>query len=92
MGEDSIARIVEEMTDKGQVYRLEEGNKGGRCFSCGEVGHMAGSCPRNAWSKNRKKGFKGKEWVGEGRGKGKCFECGEEGHHVGQCQKASPMK
>ena len=59
VGEDSKARIVEEMTDEGQVYRLEGGHKGGRCFSCGEVGHRAGSCPRNAWSKNGKKGVKG---------------------------------
>ena len=55
------------MTDEGQVYRLEGGNKGGRCFSCGEVGHIAGSCPRNAWSKNRKNGFKEEGWVGVGR-------------------------
>ena len=53
-------------------------------LSCGEVGHMAGSCPRNAWSKNRKNGFKGEEWVGVGRGRGRCFGCGEEGHYVGQ--------
>ena len=92
VGEDSKARIVEEMTDEGQVYRLEGGHKGGRCFSCGEVGHMAGSCPRNAWSKNGKKGFKGNEWVGVGRGRGKCFGCGEEGHYVGQCLKAPPRK
>ena len=56
--EDSKARVVEEMTDEGQ------GNKGGRCLSCGEVGHMAGFCPRNAWSKNRKNGFKGEGWGG----------------------------
>ena len=30
------------MTDEGQVYRLDGGNKGGRCFSCGEVGHIVG--------------------------------------------------
>ena len=40
------------------------GDKGGRCFSCGEVRHIAGSCHRNAWSKNGKNGFNGKEWVG----------------------------
>ena len=57
VGEDSTARVMEEMTDKGQVYRLEGGNKGGRCFLCGKVGHMAGFCPRNAWRKNRKNGF-----------------------------------
>ena len=28
VGEDSKARIVEAMTEKGQVYRLEGGNKG----------------------------------------------------------------
>ena len=28
MGEDSKARIVEDMTDEGQVYRLEGGNEG----------------------------------------------------------------
>ena len=33
VGEDSKARIVEEMMDEGQVYRLEGGHKGGRCFS-----------------------------------------------------------
>ena len=49
VGEDSNAWIVEEMTEEGQVYRLEGGNKGGRYFSCGEVGHMAGSCTRNAF-------------------------------------------
>ena len=43
---------MEEMTDEGQVYR------------CGEVGHMSGFCPRNAWSKNRKNGFKGEGWGG----------------------------
>ena len=42
VGEDSKARVVEEMTDEEQVYRLEGGNKGGRCFSCGEVCHMGG--------------------------------------------------
>ena len=84
VGEDSRAMVVEEMTDEGQVYMLEGGNKWGRCFSCGEVGHMAGSCPRNAWRKYRKNEFKGKEWVGEGRGSERCFGCGEEGHYVGQ--------
>ena len=54
MGEDSKAWIVEEITDGGHVYRLEGGNNGGWCFSCGEAGHMAGSCSRNAWSKNGK--------------------------------------
>ena len=73
-GGDSKASIVEEMMDKRQVYRLEGGNKGGRCFSCGEVGHMAGSCPRNAWSKNGENGFNGKEWVDVGRGRGKCLD------------------
>ena len=92
VGEDSKARVVEEMMDEGQVYRLEGGNKGGRCCSCGEVGHMAGFCPRNAWSKNRKNGFKGEGWVGVGRGKERCFGCGEKGHYVGQCLKASPRK
>ena len=67
--EDSKARVVEEMTDEGQVYRLEGGNKGVRCFSCGEMGHMVGSCPRNACSKNRKYGFKGEGWLGVGRGR-----------------------
>ena len=57
--EDSKARVVEEMTDEGQVYRLEGGNKGG------EVGHMSGSCPRNAWSKNRVQGRR-VGWCGEG--------------------------
>ena len=61
------------LTDEGQVYRLERGNKGGTCISCGEVGHMVRSCPRNAWSKKRKNEFKGKEWVGVGRARGKCF-------------------
>ena len=69
MGEDSKARVVEARTDEGQVYRLERGNKGGRCFPCGKVGHMVGFCPRNAWSKNRKNGFKGEGWVGVGRGR-----------------------
>ena len=91
-GEDSKARVVEEMTAEGQVYRFEGGNKGGRCFLCEEVGHMAGFCPRNAWSKNRKNGFKGEGWVGVGRGRGRCLGCGEEGHYVGQCLKASPRK
>ena len=59
--EDSKARIVEKMAEEGQVYRLEGGNKGGRCFSCGKAGHMAGSCPRNAWSKNGNNWFNGKE-------------------------------
>ena len=71
VGEDSKARIVEEMMEEGQVYRLEGGNKGGRCFSCGEVGHMTGSCLTNAWSKNMKNGRKEKEWVRVGRGRGK---------------------
>ena len=53
---------------------------------------MVGSCPRNAWSKNRKNGFKGEGWVGVGRGKERCFGCGEKGHYVGQCLKASPRK
>ena len=43
---------MEVMTEEGQVFLLEGGNKGSKCFLCGEVGHMAGSCPRNAWSKN----------------------------------------
>ena len=90
VGEDSKARVVEEMTDEGQVYRLEGGNKGGRCFSCGEVGHMAGFCPRNAWSKNRKNGFNGEGWVGVGRGRGRCFSCGEIGHLSLQCRRG-PM-
>ena len=59
VGNDSKARVVEEMTDEGEVYKLEGGNKGVRYFSCGEVSHMAGLCSRNAWSKNRKNGFKG---------------------------------
>ena len=28
---------------------------------------MAASCPRNAWNRNGKNWFKGKEWVGVGR-------------------------
>ena len=68
VGGDSKSRIVKEMTEEGQLFRLEGGNKEGKCFSCGEVGHMAGSCPRNAWSRNSKNEFKGKELVGEGRG------------------------
>ena len=56
------------------------------------MGHMAGSCPTNAWSKNGKNGFKGKERVGVGRGRGKCCGCGEEGHNVAQCLKESPRK
>ena len=53
---------------------------------------MAGSCPRNAWSKNMENGFKGDGWVGVGMGRGRCFGCGEEGHYVGQCLKASLRK
>ena len=60
VGEDSKARVVEEMTDEGQVYRLEGGNKGGRCFSYGEVGHMVGSCPRNALRRTGKMGSREK--------------------------------
>ena len=30
VGEDSKARVVDKMTDEGQIYRLEGGNKGGR--------------------------------------------------------------
>ena len=73
------------MTDEGQVYRLERGKKR-------EDDLCVEKCPRNAWSKNGKNGFKGKEWVGIGRGRGKCFGCGEEGHYVGQCLKVSPRK
>ena len=65
---DSKTRIVDEMTEDGLEFKLEGGNKGGKCFSCGEVGHMAGSCPGNAWSRNGKNGFNGKEWGGVGRG------------------------
>ena len=36
VGKDPKARIVEEMTEEGHVYRLEGRNKGGRCFSCGK--------------------------------------------------------
>ena len=89
--DDSKAMGVEEMTDEGQVYKLEGGNKRGWCFSCGNVGHMAEFCARNAWSKNRKNGFKGEGWVVVGRGRGRSFRC-EEGHYVGQCLKASPRK
>ena len=71
---------------------LERGNKGGGCFSCGQVGHMAGYCLRNAWSKYGKNWFNGKEWVGVARGRGKCFGCREEGHYVGQCLNASTRK
>ena len=59
-GEDSKTHSVEQMTEDEQVYMLEGGNKGGMCFLCGEVGLMAGSCPRNSWSKNGKNGFKEK--------------------------------
>ena len=56
-----MARIVKEMTEEGQVIRLEGGNKGGRCFiSGGEVGHMSGSCPKNAWSKSIQNRIRGK--------------------------------
>ena len=53
---------------------------------------MLGTCPINAWSKNGKYWFKGKEGVCVGRGRGKCFGCGEEDHYVAQCLKASPRK
>ena len=92
VGDNLKAIVVEEMTDEGQVYGLGGENKGRICFSCGEVGHMAGTCPRNAWSKNRKNWFKGEGWVGVGRGRGRCFGCGGEGHHVVKCLKASPRK
>ena len=56
VGEDSKARVVEEMTHEGQVYRFEGGNKGGHlklqcrrgpmCFGCRELGHTAVSCPK----------------------------------------------
>ena len=92
VGEYSKVRIVEEMTEDGQVYMLERGNKGGRCFMYGEVGHRAGSCPRNAWSKNGNNWFEGEESGGFVRGRGKCLGCGEEGHYVGQCLKASQRK
>ena len=85
VGEDSKARIVEEMTEEGQVYRLEGGNKVGRCFSCGEVSHMTGVVLGLHGVKT------GKEWGGVGRGRG-CFGCGEERHYVGQCLKASTRK
>ena len=45
---------MEEMTAEGKVLRLEGENKEGKCFSCGEVGHMAGACPRNAWRSTEK--------------------------------------
>ena len=57
---------MEERTEEGQVLRLEGGNIWGVCISCGEVGHVAGSCPRHAWSENRKNGFWGKEGLGVG--------------------------
>ena len=53
---------------------------------------MAGYCPKNAWSKKVKSGFRGKECLCVGRGRGQCFGCGEEGHYVAQCLKASPRK
>ena len=53
---DSRAMIVEQRTEEGQVFRLEGGNKGEKCFWCGEVGHMAGTSPGKTWSKNGKKG------------------------------------
>ena len=86
---DSKARIVEEMTEEWHVIRLDGGNKGGELFSCVEVGHMAGSCPRNACSRNGDVRFKGKKWISVGRGIGKCFGCGEEGHYVAQCRRHS---
>ena len=92
VGEDSKARVVEEMTDERQVYRLEGGNKGGNVLFMWRSGPHGGFCPRNAWSKNRKNGFKVEGWVGVGRGRGRCFGCGEEGYYVGQGLKAFARK
>ena len=64
---DSRARIVENMIEEGQVFKLDGGHKGGKWFSCGEVGHIPWSCSRSARGKTGK-------WVRcIGRGMGKCF-------------------
>ena len=78
--------------DDGRGTSIQVGGwkyRGKMFFSCGEVSHMAGFCPRNAWSKNRKNEFKGEGWVGVGWGRGRCFGYRED---VGQCIKASPRK
>ena len=62
---DSIGRAVDRArnfeanvswvreTQKQRVYSVWRREiNWGKAF-CGDVGHMAGSCPRNAWSKNR---------------------------------------
>ena len=63
VGGDSRPRIVERITEEGQVFRLEGGNKRGKCFSSGEVDHIAVSCHRNAWSENEKQWLRGKRVV-----------------------------
>ena len=68
VGYDSKARIVEDMTEEGQVYRLEGRNKGGSCFSCGEVGYMAGLVPGMHGIRTGKMGARGKEKYKEGVG------------------------
>ena len=62
VGEDSKAMVVEEMTDEGQVYRLERGNKGGRCFRVEKWGTWRGLVLGTGKMGSREKG--GLVWGG----------------------------